>query len=377
VTSTSTGSADPADRSGTTDTVGGSTPPPGRPIRATLSPTSAVVAGLAVPGLDLRTPRAVVDARAGRRIRFRRSVLGGCAAIAAIGLAIAVFPRGEPDRVVADSDRTTTTSTVPDTTVPVDTVPVVAPTAPPTTAKATTTTAKPTTTLPPPTTVPPTTLPPNQPLTASLVVAGTPAVGSTVTVEVKWSDPDFADPAGPKATADWHDDNVTQPISGESRPPCDAPGPGGSDATVPIRLRFRYSTPGTHNLSVQIRGCDGAGAFGEDLVLTTQIQVAEPPAGSRTLLVKGPAGGQSLDAATITFVADPGAPTVLPRQPIEDLGLVSTTADAGPVTFVTVPSTFAGQVRPTTGSCGRIDPASTSVTLTQTACASTTGSTVP
>lgn len=375
MSSTSTGSAP------TTPEQTGGPRPPGPTVRPTLSPTSAVVAGLAVAGLDLRTARAVVDARAGRRLRARRIALGSCAAVAVIGLGIAVFPRPEPDDVVADADSSTTTSSVPDTTLPPDTVPVAAPAAP-TTAVTTTTVRKPVIVLPPPPTAPPPTLAPNQPLNVSIVAPGSVTAGDTVDVSVQWSDPDFADPAGLQIAAVWGDPAVTLPVGGESRPACDAPGPGGS-GTVP--LRFRYATPGIYQVSVQASACDGAGAYGEDRTLTTQIEV-KAPAGERVVVAGGAAGGRSPDAAEVTFVpASPTSPVPPPIAPRAELGQVDTSG--GRVGVIRVPVDFVGEVQfhwggdCQPGSIGPPGPAVLGVPLTTQACAAatsaTTGSTVP
>jgi hypothetical protein len=361
----------------------GDTAPSGAPAPQ-LSATAAVVAGLAVPDLDLRTARGVVDARARRRLRTRRGALGVAALVAVLAVGWVLVPGSEPRSVVADADGDATTTTPgSSTTLPV-TVPVTGPVTA-TTASSTTTTVKaPVTTLPVPTTAPPTTLPPNQPMTASVTVGGT-QVGQVVTLDVQWSDPDLGDPGGPRVTADWKDPNVTTAIVDDTRPSCDAPGaPGSGTISVP----FRYSSPGTYRVTVQIRTCDGQGAYAEDQTITTSVVVAppNPPAGGsgtwRGVVLRSGTGAPPPDAATVSFVPDAGSPAVADRGPVQDLSLVSTT-DGAPVTIVSVPQSFRGQAAlHEGGSCrvGRIEASDDPVPLSApTACpaqATGAGSTV-
>lgn len=328
------------------------------------SPTAAVVAGLAVAGLDLATARAVVDARARRRVRARRGMLAGGAAVALLGVVIALIPRDRPDDVIADAGTTTTTgytsSTVPPETVPGTTA------APVTSAVTTTTTRPPSTTSPvTTTTTPPTTLAPNQPLTASLASPTAVPVGKVVTLEIKWSDADLGDPTGPRATAVWGDVNVTAPISAETRPPCDAPGAPGSGS---LPLQFRYSRAGTYNVTVQIRTCDGVGAFAENQTFTTTVTVNDAKDAQgvtlRGVVLKGPSGGPSPDGSTLTYTATAGAEQA-PREAVPILGLIST-VDGTPVTVAVVGPDFVGSVRAKqAGVCaiGLIRPGSDPVTL--------------
>jgi hypothetical protein len=333
-------------------------------VSPTLSPTAAVVAGLAVPGLDLRTARAVVDARSGRRIRARRSVLGGLAAIAAIALAVAVFPRSEPERVVADADRTTTTTEAPSTTTTLPPVTVSVPPVPSTTAKpVTTTTAVRAPTTVAPTTVAPTTLPPVQPLAvAGYTVAGT--AGSNLTLTVNWTDPTPGQaPNGVRGTVIWGSGPVNTP---DTQVPCTAPG-------TPIVAVNRYAATGQSLIQVELTRCNGTGDSSE-----LQVNASVPPPKSGYVVVVGGApAGQSPDALEF----DAGGAKIPARTP----DLAQTDADRKPVTVLTVPAGFSGPLvaRLADGTCVQTAAVNPSTPVQPTvllgapqACAAT-GSTVP
>lgn len=306
-----------------------------------LSPTSLVAAGLAVPGLDLRTAHAVVDAHAGRRVRFRRGVLGGCATLVLVAGLVLAVDTDEPNDVIADGDEAPSSIVTSTTAAVAETVPVPAATVPATTVAPTSTVKAPVLTVPP--TIATTTVPPNQPMSVTLNVV-TPSVeaGQTAEVQVLWSDPDIADPLGVRTTSVWGDPAVTFPVSGEGRPPCQAPGLPGS-GTIP--LNFRYATPapapGRYTVSIQVSSCDGVGEYAEDRTLTAEITVSER-AVDRVVVLKAPPGVPSLDAATFTLVPESGSPTTV--SPLGGLGQVSTDSPPAPVTMVLVPTGFKGRI---------------------------------
>ena len=327
------------------------------------SPTAAVAAGLAVPGLDLRTARQVVDLRARRRVRRRRSVLAGATAVAVVALGVALFPHPDPDHVVADADSSTTTSSTTTTAVPI-TAPVT--TVPPVTTAVTTTTVKaPVITLPvTTTTMPTTTVPPVQPITVDgYTVAGT--AGSNLVLTVNWTDPTPGPaPDGVKATVVWGSGVVTTP---DTQIPC-------TPAGTPLLATNRYASVGQPLIQVEITRCSGTGDSAE-LKLNANVPA---PTDGYVVVVGGAAGGRSPDAATV----DAGSARIDARMP--DLGQTDTTGR--PVTVLTVPSGYEGPLvfRWPDGSCQQTPDVSPStsiqptVLLGQTACpAAGTGSTVP
>jgi hypothetical protein len=325
------------------------------------SPTAAVVAGLAVPGLDLRTARQVVDLRAARRVRFRRAVAGGAAALVVLALGVVLFPRHDPDDVVADGDRTTTTSSTTTTAPPVTAAPTTL--APVTTVAPTTTVKAAPITLPPTTTAPTTTLPPVQPITVTGAVGGGTA-GANYVVTVNWTDPTpGAAPNGVKATVVWGGDVVTTPAPSDV--PCSPPG-------TPLVLTGRYAQTGKRLVQVELSRCNGTGD-------STEVQIdadVKATPGSYVVLVGGAAGGQSLDAANAT-----AGGAALPKR---DPDLSQTDTETGqPVTVLLVPSTYTGPLELRWGStCQATAPVSSStplrpVMLTQACGQAGTGSTVP
>ncbi len=332
------------------------------PDRGVLPSTGAVVAGLAVTGLDLTTARQVVDLRARRRVRTRRAVLGGAAAIAVIALAVVLIPRNDPDDVVADGDRTTTTtattSTLPLVTAPPTTLAPVTTVAPTTTAKPAPITLPPTTT-----TIPTTTVPPIQAITvSSYAVAGT--AGSNLTLTINWTDPTpGAAPTGVRANVVWGSDVVTTP---DTDVPCTPTG-------TPIQVVNRYAKVGQPLIQVELTRCNGTG---ESAQFRVNADVPAPRTGY-VAMVGGAAGGRSPDAATVTA----GTATIEPRTP--DLGQTDTNGQ--PVTVLTVPAGYSGPLvfRWPDGSCQQSSPVNPAtplqptVLLSTAACQAGTGSTVP
>ena len=275
------------------------------------SPLAAVLAGLAVPGLDMEKARHLVRLRAGRRMRRRRVVLGGVGAVCAVTLAIALWPHPDPEQINADGDRTTTTSTT--TIAPATTVPLVETTIGVTTVAPSTTVPAVVTTVPI-TTVPPTTIPANQAMTASAKLVAAPGqttpisgavAGQTVYLRIDWSDPDLADAASVEVTTDFRDPEVTLPITAAERPPCGQPGAGASGV---VEVPFRYSTPTESNqprsISIEITACDGNGTYGERQTLDLPVTVTAPapapaPTNSRRIVVIAGGDGRSPDAAKV------------------------------------------------------------------------------
>jgi hypothetical protein len=300
------------------------------------SPAAAVLAGLAVVGLDLDEARHLVALRAGRRLRRRRAVLGGVGAVCAVALAVVLWPHPDPEEINADGDRTsTTTSTI----APATTAPVVVTTVPVTTVPASTTTG-PTLTTVPITTVPTTTVPPNQAMTATAKLVDAegrdvpaPVVGQTVTLQVSWSDPDVPDPGAVAATADFGDPAITLPVAASDRPACDGPGQGG---TGTIAVPFRYATPTAPGaatvIRVEVTACDGNGAYGERHRVDVAVRVAGP-AQDRRIVVVGGGDGRSPDAAEVlagTEVLGPRTPDL--TQVLPD-GITRATVAAIPATY--------------------------------------------
>ncbi len=305
------------------------------------SPTAAILAGLAVPGLDLDEARHLVTMRAGRRIRRRRAVLGSTCAFVAVGLAVLLWPRPDPQEINADGERSTTTTSAiaPATTAPspVTTVPVT--TVAPSTVAPSTVPTVPITTL-----APTTTLPPNQPLTATARLLDahgrattTPTAGQTVTLEITWTDPDALDVASVAATTEFGDPAVALPISGSTRPPCDRPG-GGANGVITVPFRYATPTPAgaSTTIRVEVTACDGHGTYGERRTMDVPVTVGPAAAGSRTLIVAG-GDGRSPDAGE---VVDPsGAVLAPPRLP--DLTQVLPDGSAR-ATVATIASTYSG-----------------------------------
>ncbi|UDY36418.1 hypothetical protein [Dermatobacter hominis] len=305
------------------------------------SPASVVLAGLAVPGLDLDEARHLVGVRAGRRLRRRRAVLGGVGAVCAVALGVLLWPHPDPEEINADGDRTTTTTT---TIAPATTAPVVVTTVPMTTVPTSTTTG-PTLTTVPVTTAPPTTVPPNQVMTASATLVDaegrpttTPAAGQAVVLQVTWSDPDVVDAAAVGATADFGDPAITLPVAASAeRPPCDGRGTG---ANGTIAVPFRYATPTAEGAStvirVEVTACDGNGAYGERQRIDVPVRVAAPAPGTRAVVVGG-GDGRSPDAAEVLAAA--GALLTPPRVPDLAQVLPDGTTRA---TVATIPTTYSG-----------------------------------
>lgn len=274
---------------------------------ATDSPGAQVLAGLAVPGLDLDKARHMVDVRAARRLRRRRTVWGAAAAVVLVGIAVWAWPRPDPQELVADGDRdpttTTTTPVTASSTVPVLTTVV------PTTVPSSTTAAPTVTTVPPTTS---TTTAPNQPMAVTAQIVPTPGgapprVGETVTVRVNWSDPDLADPATVDVRADFGDPLVTRALSTAARPPCTARG-GGAAALVDVP--FRYASSGPRTVQVEVTACDGVGPYGERKVVQVPVQVQAPETGRRAVVIGG-GDGRSPDSAAVLA----GVETVARRDP--------------------------------------------------------------
>jgi len=300
------------------------TAPPHEP-EAPAPPASAaavVAAGLAEPGLDLRAARRLVEVRAQHALRLRRyGMIGGVGAailLLVVGAAV-LLGDDRPREVVADGDATTTSTTAaPATTAP--------PTVAPSTVVGTTSIVSTTVPVVSTSTSTTTTLPPNRPLEASLRVVTPVEAGRTATAEVSWSDPDLADPLGPQVVTVWGDPLVSSPLlAAGGRPACAAPGPGGS-GTVP--LTFRYSTPGSYTLRVELTTCGGQGPYGETRTLTLPVEVG----GARVTVLGLPAGADPGADATVTTFPGGGAPTEAAR-PVERIGQVLT-AEPGRPAFV-------------------------------------------
>lgn len=310
-----------------------------------MSPIAAILAGLAVHGLDIDHAREVVAIRAARRLRRRHTVMACVAVVFGLALTVAVWPRHEPRKVVAADDNTSTTVT----------------------SEATSTTVAAVTTVPPSITSPPTTAPPVSittvtttiPTTTSTAVVVRPlavtaqlhtgdatgpstsaaVAGQTVTLRVQWSDPDLADPNAVSVHADFGDPLLALPVSSTTHPPCDTRGNGASGI---VDVPFRYSTvdPALGRLDTKVRievtSCDGAGAYGKRVTLELPVTVTAPSVGQRIVVLAGAEGGRSPDAAEArTSVA-----TYPPRSP--DVGAVLAGDGINKATVVVVPSSFAG-----------------------------------
>lgn len=339
-----TGAGDPPSNSGDLVVIGsGDGDGASTPARSPSTPAAAILAGLAVPGLDLDEARHLVTVRSARRIRRRRVVMGSTCAVVAVGLAVLLWPRPDPREINADGERTTTTSSTiaPATTAPPTESTVVVTTVAPTTSVAPTLTTLPVTTLAPTTTVPP-----NQPMAVSARLVdvdgraiGDPAVAQTVVLEVSWSDADVVDPASVSATADFGDPAVSLPISGTTRPPCDGHGSG---ATGVIKVPFRYATPTvagqSTNIRVEVTACDGQGAYGERRTLEVPVRVAAAASGSRAVVIGG-GDGRSPDAGE---VIDPAGAVLSPPR-VPDLQQVLADGSTR-ATVATVPATQAGRL---------------------------------
>ncbi|MFZ4517633.1 MAG: hypothetical protein ACOYOP_04555 [Microthrixaceae bacterium] len=288
------------------------TPPP-------VSGAAAVAAALAEPNLDLRAARRLVEVRAQQSLRLRRyGMISGVAAavlLVVVGLVV-LFRDDSPRQVVADGDATTTSTTAPTTTAaPVTVAPttVVSTTAPPTTVKPVVSTT--TTTV--------TTLPPNRALDATLRVSAGVEAGRTVTAEVAWSDADIADPLGPQVVAVWGDPLVSSAlVPGPPRARCDTPGRPGA-GTVP--LTFRWSTPGSYTLRVELTTCGGQGPYGETRTLTVPVEVG----GAKVTVLGLPTGAEPGADAAVTTYPGGAAPTEAAR-PVERLGQVLTAEPTRP-----------------------------------------------
>lgn len=318
----------------------------------------AGAAGRGGPPLDLERALAGADARSLRRRRTRHRSLAAVAATAVVALAVpvGVLVLGgdrEPLRVDAAAPSSTTAPpTLPSTSVaPLapapDTVPVPVPTAPPPTAPAATTTTAVTTTAPPPPS-----LPPNQPMQAALEVL-TPEVeaGRTATVRLRWSDPDLADP-DVRVVDVWGDPEVFFAFAPAGRPPCEAPGAGGSGTRD---LAFRYATPGTYTMSVVVTSCDGLGGWGERQSLSAQVRVTPPLVGGvagRTVVAVVEAPGFDAESATASLVPAAGPAVELeersPPLPLRAPG----GAEGSGATVLRVPAGAVGELRLTAaGTC--------------------------
>lgn len=299
------------------------------------SPMSSILAGLSVAGLDLDRARQAVDLRAARRLRRRHVTMGGAAALVLVALTVVLWPRAEPRKVVTAGE-TTTSST---TTAPTTTTAAVVTTVAPTTVAPTTSAAVTTITTVPPTIATTTTAPPNLPVTVSSQLLGpngqpttSATAGDAVTLRVKWTDPDLADPSTVDVHVEFGDQLVTLPVTASRRPPCDTRGNGFSGQ---VDVPFRYSMVGTATIQVEVTSCDGAGAYGGRANQTISVPVVAPPAGRRIAVLAGVADGRSGDAGVVVT----GAATTPKRSP--EIPLVSK-ADSGPVTVASIPSTFAG-----------------------------------
>lgn len=290
---------------------------------------AAVAAALAEPGLDMRSARGVVETRARRRLRVRRGVLGGAAALVAVAAVGALLVRDDPGEVVADRDREPATTTTTEVAAPTTAAPVTVPV----TSLVTTTTVRATTTVPPTTTTAP--APVNQPMELTVVpVATRVEAGRTVAVQVNWSDPDFADPAGPRITSVWGDPLVGFPIDAGGGAACETPGPGSAGSRL---LEFRYSAPGTYTVTVEVSGCGGQGAFAESRTLSTEVTVL-PPAGAAVAVAYMPPGGRAPDTARAFrypggTVPAPGAEQIAEAR-VPELGQVGLGERTGPATVL-------------------------------------------
>lgn len=284
------------------------------------SPTAAsVAAGLAEPGLDLRTARGVVELRARRRLRRRRTLVGAVAVVAVLAAVATVLRRDETREVVADADEPSTTTTAPTTSTsspPVSTAPV---TVPVTEAPSTIDVPTPQTTAPPP--PPPPTVPPNRPLEATLRGPASVPPGVTARFEVSWSDPDFADPAGPRLVVNWGDRTVSVPPPPPAGGPCGFPGPGSGGSRT---LAFRFAAPGVHTVRVEVSGCGGQGAYGESRTVEASITVTPGPA----LVVATPPGRPPAGARVEIVRGDGTVQTV--EEQVPDLGAVLAEAPTRP-----------------------------------------------
>jgi len=297
-----------------------------------------VLSRFSVPDLDIARIRRLVDARAGRRLRRRRLLLGAATALIAVGVTFAAWPNPEPQEISADRDdqststssttsSTTTTLPTPLTTVPVSTV----------TTLGTSTTAPVTTVA---TTVATTTVPPNKPMTvqaelldgATMTPTTNPVAGQAVALRVRWSDPDLADPAVVDVNVVFGDPLVARPIVATPRPACDRSG-GGSAAMVDVP--FRFSSAGSPTIQVEVTACDGIGTYGERITRAVPVKVEPPAAGTRIVVLAGIDGGRQPDAGEVVA----GSAITPKRAP--ELPLVLT-SDATPATVAPVPAAYTG-----------------------------------
>ena len=174
---------------------------------------------------------------------------------------------------------------------------------------------------------PTTTAPPaNQPLDISARVLGAEApggvrAGRTATVEVSWSDPDNADPSGPRLTADFGDDRVHILPGQGGRPACHARGQAPSGV---VRISFRYATPGPHTIRIRAATCEGQGDFAEAVEKELPITVSDPlmddGSRARVVMAYSTATGYPPDDATATLNGTylpprPGGLNISPKSP--------------------------------------------------------------
>jgi len=308
------------------------------------SPGALVLAGLAVPGLNLTEAHHLVTVRATRRLRRQRVALSGVAAIVVVALAVVLWPHPDPQEINADGDRTTTIAPA-TTAAPVTTVAPVITTIAPTTV-APVTTAKPVVTTVPPTTT--TTIPPNQPMTVSAKIVGvdgqpltTVNVGDAMMVRVNWTDPDLADPSVVDVHTDFRDPLVALAITGTPRTPCASHG-GGASAQVDVP--FRFSTPtdlgGSSKVVVEVTACDGAGAFGERHTVEVPVSVKAIP-DKRAAVLVGLLDGRVPDAADV-LAGGTGALLSARRTP--ELNQVLASDGATRATVATIAANYAGSL---------------------------------
>lgn len=338
-----------------------STTTPGSPLdaidpalRAGVDAQYDLLAPMAPSGLDLDAARGRVEAIAARRKKARRLVAAGCAALVAVAVfgVLGALGGENPSDVVADGDRSTERTT---TTVAAETTTTaIAPTETSFLPTAETLPIDTTTTVVvavEPTPAPPSSVPdtvpvvpgPNQPLTAQLsIVTPTVQAGDVAEIDLSWRDADLAGGA-PVVSVDWADPAVSVLRPGGTGGTCDSPGTpaGGTD-----RLRFRYATPGTHQVQVVLSTCDGIGPYAERVQVSATIVVTGPTAGAERVLVASSARlgapvTPPLDEATAELVAGDGTITVLTtRRPV----LAQFTA-GGPATVLRLPADANGTLR--------------------------------
>ena len=274
----------------------------GSPTSATYPPmlppatrSEQVVAALAVPGVDLVAARSVVEERYRHRRTARWMRVGAVAGcVVVLGLVALLFGRSD-DRVdtVASAGSTTTTTAAPSSSTTTAPIAPPASVAPPSTVPASAAIAPSTSAAPAV----------NQPLTARLSTVGDATVGGALTLRIDWNDADHAVNGDPEISVEWGDPVVAAPPSSGDGGVCAAVG---SPRAGTAERTFRYATAGSWTISVRLRSCGASGPFGEDVTVSTQVEVQ--PSSAPTVVASVGAGLPDPDlASAVRYPADGGS----------------------------------------------------------------------